>query len=81
MTLFIASDGTARAVYDEAIDLAVLGTLRISRASAVEPDASGRWTADLRACEGPVLGPFALRSQALAAEVAWLEAAWLTAKS
>ena len=59
----------------------MLGALRITRASTVEPDETGRWTADLRACGGPVLGPFALRSQALAAEVAWLEATVLTARS
>ena len=27
---------------------------------------------------GPVLGPFGCRSEALAAEVAWLEANWLS---
>jgi hypothetical protein len=27
--------------------------------------------------DGPVLGPFALRSEALAAEHAWLEVNWL----
>ncbi len=50
---------------------------RIARASLVEPDGDGRWHADLRPCRGPVLGPFARRSEALAAEGAWLEAHWL----
>ena len=81
MTLVVAADGSARAVYGEAIDLASLGAVRIRRASAVEPDEAGRWAADLRPCGGPVLGPFAVRSQAIAAEVAWLEANALAARS
>ena len=40
----------------------------ITRASHVEPDAEGRWLADLTPVAGPVLGPFDLRSEALAAE-------------
>ena len=42
-----------------------------------EPDAKGRWTADLGPVGGPVLGPFDLRSHALDAELAWLETNWL----
>ena len=45
------------------------------------PTADGRWTADLRPVGGPVLGPFARRSEALEAERAWLEANWLTPSS
>lgn len=74
MTLVIAPDGSARTLYSETIDLAALGTLAITRASSVEPGADGRWTADLGPVRGPVLGPFRRRSEALAAEVAWLEA-------
>ena len=81
MTLVVAKDGSARAVYGEAIDLASLGSLRIRRASAVEPDEAGRWAADLQPCGGPVLGPFLLRSLAITAEVAWLEANALAASS
>jgi hypothetical protein len=51
--------------------------VRIVRASTVEPDRDGRWHADLRLLLGPVLGPFDRRSDALAAEVAWLEEHWL----
>lgn len=50
------------------------GQARIERASHVEPDARGQWYADLSPVQGPVLGPFTLRQQALDAEVAWLEA-------
>jgi hypothetical protein len=74
MDLVVDRDGTVRALYTEQIDVAALGRLHISRASRVEPDELGRWTADLSPVGGPVLGPFDLRSQALAAEVAWLEA-------
>jgi hypothetical protein len=38
MTLNFAIDGTARCLYDEAIDLRTLGTLSIERASTVEFD-------------------------------------------
>lgn len=77
MELIIDPAGTVRCVYAEAIDLAALGTLHLERASHVEPDAHGRWTADLRPVDGPLLGPYALRSEALAAERRWLEENWL----
>jgi hypothetical protein len=77
MDLIIALDGSARAIYGEAIDLTALGRATIVRASHVEPDDGGRWTADLRPVGGPVLGPFEQRSAALAAEVRWLEQNWL----
>ena len=47
MQLVVAPGGAVRCLYDEAIDLAALGQLEITRASHVEPDARGRWTADL----------------------------------
>ena len=62
----------------EELDLAALGSLTIQRASHVEPDATGLWWADLTPVQGPCLGPFARRSEALIAEVQWLEAHWLT---
>ncbi len=77
MDLVVLPDGTIRAVYAEEIDLGVLGRAMIMRASHVEPDEQGRWIADLTPVAGPVLGPFRQRSQALAAERAWLEANWL----
>jgi len=77
MELIVTPSGNCRCVYDEAIDLAALGTLTIRRGSHVEPTDDGRWQADLSVVDGPVLGPFPLRSQALAAERAWLERHWL----
>jgi hypothetical protein len=80
MDLVVTPAGIVRAIYGEQIDLAVFGPAIIRRASHVEPDMEGRWWADLRPVAGPVLGPFAVRSLALDAEVAWLEAHWLAGR-
>ena len=77
MQLVIESGGNVRCVYGEVIDLAALGSLTIARGSHVEPTDDGRWTADLSPAGGPVLGPFDRRSDALAAELDWLESHWL----
>lgn len=77
MQLVIAPNGTARCLYSEAINLHTLGQLSITRGSHVEPDDAGRWWADLSPVGGPRLGPFVLRSEALQAEVEWLEGNWL----
>ena len=77
MKLLVRPAGTARAIYDELIDRAVLGRVTITRASHVEPDEQGRWRADLSPVNGPVLGPFDHRSEALQAEHDWLERHWL----
>jgi hypothetical protein len=74
MTITIQPDGTARCLYDETISLDALGAATITRASHVEPDAQGQWTADMSPVAGPMLGPFPTRSMALAAEADWLEA-------
>jgi hypothetical protein len=78
MRLVISPTGSVRCLYSEELDLAALGKLEIARASYVEPTADGQWLADLAPVGGPVLGPFAQRSDALAAEVEWLERHWLT---
>ncbi|MGB2822916.1 MAG: hypothetical protein WBF17_18175 [Phycisphaerae bacterium] len=72
MILVIDPQGTARCLYDEAIDLTNLGSMGIRRASHVEPDDQGRWWADISPVGGPRLGPFSRRSEALAAEREWL---------
>ncbi len=79
MKLLVKTDGTVRAIYDEAIDLGVLGRPTITRASHVEPSQEGRWTVDLTPVGGPVLGPYDRRGEALEAEHDWLERHWLTA--
>ena len=72
MQIVVCSDGSMRCIYSEEINLQELGQLTIRRASHVEPDANGQWLADLSPVAGPTLGPFATRSEALAAEAAWL---------
>ena len=73
MEIIIKPDGQLCCLYDEALDLHVFGRLEIRRASRVEPDENGRWHADLTPVQGPVLGPFDRRSEALTAERRWLE--------
>lgn len=75
MILRVEPDGTLVTVYTEALPLDELGHATITRASHVEPTPEGTWTAEI--IGGPVLGPYAKRSEALAAEVAWLER-WLS---
>jgi hypothetical protein len=77
MQLIITPGGAVRCVYAEEIDLTALGNPTISRASHVEPDQHGRWLVDLSPVGGPILRPFERRSDALAAEHAWLERHWL----
>ena len=79
MQLMIDPSGTLRCVYSELIELAAIGNVVISRASHVEPDEQGQWLADLAPVGGPRLGPYANRSQALAAEQQWLDEHWLSA--
>jgi hypothetical protein len=78
MHLVILPSGQGRCIYGEEISLHAIGHLAVSRGSHVEPDEQGQWRADLSPVDGPMLGPFPQRSQALAAEQAWLEAHWLT---
>lgn len=75
MKLYVRPDGTLQAIYDEALDLQNIGGVNIKRASHVEPtpEHPGQWTADMTPVNGPVLGPFSTRREALAAEVAWLD--------
>jgi len=78
MQLIVNCDGAIRCLYGETVDLSSLGSLTIQRGSHVEPDASGNWLADMAPVDGPVLGPFKRRSEALAAEREWLERNWLS---
>jgi hypothetical protein len=72
MELVVDAGGDVRCIYDEALDLREIGTLQITRASHVEPDRGGFWWADMGPVDGPVLGPFRSRSEALEAERGWL---------
>jgi hypothetical protein len=65
--------GKVTAIYsDDLADLAGKAShVEIRRASAVEPTPEGQWTATMN--DGTVLGPYRLRSEALAAEVQYLD--------
>jgi len=77
LQLIIDSSCNVRCIYDETIALQRLGRIKIRRGSHVEPIPGGQWIADMKLVDGPVLGPFSMRSQALAAERRWLEKHWL----
>jgi len=72
MELVVDAGGSVRCIYGEELDLRALGKLQITRASHVEPDAEGFWWADMGPVDGPALGPFRSRSEALEAEKMWL---------
>ena len=74
----VGAGGEVRCIYDELLDLREIGKLQITRASHVEPDAEGCWWADMGPVDGPVLGPFRSRTEALGAERGWLLAARLS---
>jgi len=73
MDILISPGGHLRHIYNDNLDLADIGRTTISRASHVEPDADGQWIVDLAPVNGPMLGPFVKRAEALGAEIAWLE--------
>jgi hypothetical protein len=72
MELVVDAGGSVRCIYGEDLDLRELGKLQITRASHVEPDRDGFWWADMGPVDGPVLGPYGSRSEALGAEREWL---------
>ena len=77
MELVVDAGGDVRCVYGEELDLREIGRLTITRASLVEPDRDGFWWADMGPVDGPVLGPFKNRTEALQAETAQLSEALL----
>ena len=79
MELVVEQSGNIRCIYGEELDLHSIGSLTIARGSHVEPTPNGRWTADLAPVDGPVLGPYRQRTEALDAERQWLEEHWLEA--
>jgi hypothetical protein len=78
MELVIKPSGEGHCIYAESIDLNAIGSVCIRRASRVEPTDQGKWMADLSLTHnGPLLGPFDKRTDALSAEVQWLRENWL----
>ena len=78
MQLIINPAGNVRGIYGEEIDLHVLGSVEIRRASHVEPDEFGYWWVDLSPVGGPKQGPFPHRSRAIDSEIRYLQEYWLT---
>jgi hypothetical protein len=73
MIISIDRNGGVRAIYSDGFNWQALGKPLIQRASQVEPDQLGLWYVDLTLSNGPKIGPFARRADAIAAEIAWLE--------
>jgi len=75
-SIAVAPDGRLMFIYDDHLaGLCEEGEVRTKRVSYVEPayDRWGQtWTADLSPVNGPVLGPYKLREEALDAETNWL---------
>lgn len=71
----VISGSMMRFIYrDEVQAVLGCGAGRIVRASHVEPiDGGTTWSADMAPVQGPMLGPFATRQEALDAEVKWLD--------
>ena len=75
-TICIDSDGSLSFIYsDSMVELLDEGEATIRRVSHVEPATSNskQWTADMGPGEGPGLGPFTTRQEALDTEVQWLK--------
>lgn len=68
----VEATGEITCLYTEKIDLNKFGKLDISRASHVEPTPDGQWTADCTPVGGVILGPFPTHSEAIAAEVRYV---------
>lgn len=72
MEIVIRPSGVLVGIYSDSFDYGTFGKPTIRRASHVEPDESGRWTADLSPVGGPKLGPFDKRNKAIDAEFEYL---------
>lgn len=75
--LVVGPGGHVRMIYSETLDPHLFGRPTITRGSHVEPTENGTWNADLSPMGGPTLGPFSRRSEALDAELSWLQQHWL----
>lgn len=80
MILSIENGGVITAIYNDDLEplMAQAKICAIERASHVEPTSDAKWAATMT--DGTVLGPYTLRSEALAAEVAYLESKLFGAK-
>ena len=72
MQLVIKPTGVLIGIYDDSFDYGAFGRPQIRLASRVEPDGDGRWFADMTLSDGPILGPFDKRYEAIDAELEFL---------
>lgn len=74
LQIVIGRNGRTEFIYsDELIGMLKHGKAVTRRASHVEPEVSGGWTADMAPVGGPKLGPFPSRAAALLAEEEWIK--------
>jgi hypothetical protein len=75
MLIAIAQDASVKFIHNDAMFLALKeeGTATVQRASHVEPTVDGLWEADMSPVNGPLLGPYTTRQEALDKEILWLE--------
>lgn len=71
--MIILVDGAKiQTLYNEEFELTDIGRVELKRASHVDP-IENKWYVDLSPVDGPIWGGFKKRSQALKAEVEWIE--------
>jgi hypothetical protein len=76
MNIVIRVDGGIEYVYHDTLQfLEEIGPATTRRVSDVEP--SSGWTADMGRVNGPLLGPFKTRTEALEKESQWLQKYYL----
>ena len=77
----VTPSGAVSMIYNEAYDMSAHGPTKIRRASQVEPNADGKWEADMSLLgeehAGVILGPFDDRSDAITAEVDYINKHYL----
>jgi hypothetical protein len=74
-------DGIVETLYEDDLNLDQIGEMDIRRASHVEPNNNGKWIVDLSPVNGPKLGPFKKRKDALKAEVKWINKNYFNKKN
>ena len=72
MQIVIRPTGVFIGIYSDSFEYGEFGKPQIRRVSHVEPDESGLWFADLSPVDGPKLGPFDKRNEAVDAEIEYL---------
>ena len=68
MQIVIKPTGVFISIYNDSFDYGEFGKPQIRRASHVDPDETGHWFADMSPVNGPILGPFDKRIDAIDAE-------------